>query len=197
MENWKAIALKAAAFGGGFALVGAVILCVVVWWSGRPQKPKPWDTAAIAAQYEDVRTQGDNNSLAFDYTLVNNTDHDYRLADATGVHIAAHLRRSNALSFDDSGRLKTDYPIYVPARSRVRFQVILDYPIPVKDDLEAPMDVRHDNETKIAKYIVENLSNIDGLVLMDDNARYQINFPDGWTQRAKEPLRVKNPDTSK
>ncbi|WP_263379504.1 hypothetical protein [Granulicella paludicola] len=197
MENWKRIVLKAAGFGGGLALVGAIILGVCVWWSSRPPKPKPWNTGAITAQYEDVRTQGDNNTLAFDYTLVNNTDHDYHLTDATGVHIAAHLRRSNALSFDDSGRLKTDYPIYVPAHSRVRFPILLEYPIPVKDDSDAPVDVRHDNETKLAKYIVENLSNIDGLVLMDDNARYQINFPDGWTQRAKEPLRVKSPDTSK
>jgi hypothetical protein len=49
MENWKRIVLKAAGFGGGFAVVAAIILGVVASWSGRPAKPKPMNTHAVTA----------------------------------------------------------------------------------------------------------------------------------------------------
>jgi hypothetical protein len=47
MENWKRILLRSAGCGGGFAVVLSAILGTALWWSGRPAKPKPWNTQAI------------------------------------------------------------------------------------------------------------------------------------------------------
>jgi len=197
MENGKRIVLNSAGLGGGFALVAAVILGVCIWWGSRPARPKPWNTTAITATYDDVRTEGETNTVAFDYTLQNNTDQDLRISDGTNVQVAAHLRQSNALSFSKQDTITTTYPIYVPAHSRSHFTIGLAYPTPMKGDSDAPDDVRHDAQTKLAQYIVKNLNNIDGLVLMDDITKYQINLPDGWDARAKEALKVKTLDSVK
>ena len=190
MPNWKLWFIKAAGLGVGFAVAGGLLLGIALWWSSRPAKPKPWNHQAITATYEDVRTEGDNNNIAFDYTLQNNTDTDYRIQDGTNVHLAAHLHRSNSLSFSHTDTITVSYPIYLPARSRAHLSVQFAYPTPLKENYDASTVARHDFETKLAKYVVNELTNIDGIVLLDDGSRYQIDMPDGWTSRSKEPLRT-------
>lgn len=193
MDNWKRILLKAAGVGGGFALVAAVILGIVVSWSGRPVKPKPWDDKAIVASYESLDTEGETNTFRFNYTLENKTDIDYRVETDSRVHLAAFLKQSQALSFSNSENLHADYPIYIPAKSRVRFQIHLGYPYPIKPDYNASNDVRHDFYTKEAQYVTNELGNVDGFILLDDDHRYKIVMPNGWTERAKQPMRATSP----
>jgi hypothetical protein len=190
MENWKRILLKAAGVGGGFALVAAVVLGIVMWWSGRPAKPKPWDDKAIVASYESLDTEGEANTFHFNYTLENKTDIDYRVENDSRVHLAAFLKQSQALSFSNSENLHADYPIYIPAKSRVRFEIHLGYPYPIKPDYNASNDVQHDFYTKVAQYVTNELGNVDGFTLLDDDHRYKIVMPNGWTERAKQPMRV-------
>jgi hypothetical protein len=50
MDNRKKILLRAAGFGGGFAIIGAAIVALALWWSSRPVKPKPLNTDAISGR---------------------------------------------------------------------------------------------------------------------------------------------------
>jgi hypothetical protein len=100
-------------------------------------------------------------------------------------------RYQNAFSFDSEKILTIDYPVYVPARRAARFRVHIAYSYPEADDPNASDDVRHDYDTKVAAFVTKELNNLNGFVLMDDSTRYQIDIPNGWDERAKEPLRVK------
>ncbi len=191
METWKKIFLRAAGFGAGAIVAAAVVIGVFVWWSKRPEKPKPWNTSAITASFDSIDTEGDTNTLIFVFTLQNSTDVDYQVQDDSSIHLGAMLQRSKAFSFDKSDFLKTDYPIYVPAKSRVRFKLHVHYPYSIREDLTASDDVRHDWETKICKFANDEFSNLSGFVLMDERSRFQVTMPNGWTERSKEPLRTK------
>jgi hypothetical protein len=192
LESWKKIAIRAAGFGAGFALLAALIIWTFAWWSARPVKPKPWNTSAITASFEGLDMEGDKNTLVFVYTLQNNTDFDYRISDENEIHLAATLKKSKSLSFDTSRFLKTDYPLYIPAKQRVRFMLHVNYPYEIKEDMSAPDDVRHDWETTVCQYVDKEFSNLEGFALLDDKSRYQVNIPNGWTARGKESLRVKS-----
>ena len=174
MAPWKKILLRATGVGAGFAIVAAIILSTVLWWSSLPPKQKPWDDKAIVASYEDLDTESDSNNLHFTYTLENRTDSDYRVDSDARVHLAAFLQQTKALSFGNSDILHADYPIYIPAGSRVRFELHVNYPYPIKPDLNAPADVQHDFYTKEAQFVTKELSNVDGFTLLDDEHRYKI-----------------------
>ena len=103
------------------------------------------------------------------------------------------MKWSQALSFSKSEYLHADYPIYIPAKSRVRFQVHLGYPYPIKPDYNASDDVQHDFNTKVAQYVTRELGNVDGFTLLDDDNRYKILMPNGWAERAKLPMKVAPP----
>jgi hypothetical protein len=195
MENWTKVAIRAAGFGAGFAVIVSVILGTVLWWSSRPPKQKSWDDKAIVASYESLDTEGEANTLRFTYTLENKMDIDYRVENDSRVHLAAFLKRSQALSFSNSENLHADYPIYIPAKSRVRFQVHLGYPYPIKPNYNAPYDAQHDFNTKVAQYVTNELGNIDGFTLLDDDHRYRIVMPNGWAERAKLPMKIATPSS--
>ena len=193
METWKKIFLRAAGFGAGAIVAAAVIVGVLVWWSKRPEKLKPWNTSAITASFDSIVTEDDTNlsTMVFVYTLQNNTDVDYQVQDGSSIHLGAMLQRSKAFSFDKSDFLRTDYPIYLPAKSRVRFKLHVRYPYSIREDLTASDDARHDWQTKICKFVNDEFSNLSGFVLMDERSRFQVTMPNGWTERSKEPLRTK------
>jgi hypothetical protein len=191
MESWKRIVLLAAGIGAGFAITAGLIVGGFMWWSSRPPKPKPWNESAITAKYESVDVTGEDKHIYFVYNLNNHTDTDFRLENNSQVHLGASLKRSSSISFSDSDFLTADYPIYVPAKHNVRVKLTIKYPYTVPYDDKSSDDVKHDWETKLAIYLTKEISNLNGFVLMDENTRYQINLPNGWVDRAKEPLRVK------
>lgn len=52
--NWKIILLRSAGFGGGFAIVAALLLGGIIWWSNRP---KPWSESAVTAKPTEIYTR--------------------------------------------------------------------------------------------------------------------------------------------
>ena len=193
MENWKKILLRTAGFGIGFAVTAAIILGTFIWWESRPPKPKPWDQSSITATYDNLGTEGEKNSFWLAYTVENHTNDDYRIeSDSNQVHLAAILKRTNnSLSFADDKEITIDYPVFIPAKRSVRLRVHFYMPYSEHEDYNAPDDVRHDWETKAAIFLTKEAGNVNGFVLMDEASRYQINLPNGWEARAKEPMRVK------
>jgi len=201
METWKKVVFRAAGFGAGVAIVAVIVMGLSAWWMNRPKKAKPWNANAITAMYSHLATEGEKNHIEFFYILQNNTDSDYRVYDGEGngnIHLAA-LLKTDALAFSNSKAVTTDFPIYLPARSRAQFIIHLAYPYPDKlsDGDAVSTDARYDYQTKVARYVTDRLSSLQGFVLMDDLARYRIEMKQGWSERAKEPLRIKTPDAVK
>ena len=197
MEPWKRIVLKAAGFGVGFAVVAALIIGTCLWWSSRPVKPKPWNKAAISASYEAILAAGKDNTVEIMFTLRNNTDQDYKVTDESSTHVGVSTRQFQVTNYQDKDFARFDYPIFVPAKSQV--QVILNVPLIMKERLRdgASDDEEHDYNTRVAQLMKVAADNVSGFVLLDDNARYEIDLPEGWTERAGMPMKVKAPDTSK
>jgi hypothetical protein len=195
MEVWKKIILWSVGIGAGFAITASLVVGGFIWWSSRPTKPKPWNQTAITAKYDSVDVDVKDQHIYFVYILENHTDSDFTLENNSGVHLGASLKRSSSISFSDSEYLTADYPIYVPAKHSVRIKLHIKYPYKIPFNYEASDDEKHDWETKLTVFLVKELSNLNGFVLMDENSRYQIDFPSGWRDRANEPMRIK--DTAK
>ena len=181
--EWKRPLLIGVGWGIGTALGLVILAGGVFWYTNRPKPPvppKPWDSTAIKAEYDDANTEGDNNNIVVDYTLENTTAFDYRVPDATNVTMTAKLLRQNELSIfsEESGRI--DYPIFVPAKKRVRFRVHLNYPYPVKEKTDANLEERRKYRAGLDKYISEEMGNLDGFDFLDETNRYEIIFPGGW-----------------
>jgi hypothetical protein len=186
MVSWKSILLRSAGFGAGFAVALCGIVGFWIWYSGRPEPPKAWNKHAIGAEYDYVRPAGDKDYLAFHYTLQNNTDFDYRVESDAGIEITAKLKQEKAFSQFAYHYVTTDYPIFVPARSRVWITLSIPYPYPIKEKEEPSLDERKQYTADVAKYVSEKISNVDGFVLFDTSNRFEIDFPNGWELRAKD-----------
>jgi hypothetical protein len=183
MPLWKRLVIISASAGAGFAVLLAVIVGGVIWYSSRP--PKPWNSAAIKATYDSIDTEGDKRTFVFDYTLENETDADYKVNSDALVTVAGRLQTQKSLSMlgGHEGVVKIDYPIFVPARQRVRFAIhLLAYPYKgeLKLNSDASREERRNYYKALEGYVRKELANLDGFVLFDEVNRYQINFPKGW-----------------
>jgi hypothetical protein len=182
--EWKRPLLIGVGWGIGTALGLVVLGGAVFWYTSRPTAPvppKPWDATAIKAEYDAADTEGNNNDIAVYYTLENTTAFDYRTSDATNVTLTAKLLRQNELSISEESPIIIDYPIFVPAKKRMRFRVHLNYPYPVKQKSSDPnLEERKSYRAGLEKYMSEELGNLDGFDLLDESSRYEIIFPAGW-----------------
>ena len=123
MPLWKRLVLISASAGAGVAVTLLLIIGGHNWYQSRP---KPWDTSAVKATFHYIDTEGVNTTLVFMYTLENTTDFDYRLPDKSRAVVMAKLKKEKSLS-DDSGYIKVDYPVFVPAKQRLRFFIHIPY----------------------------------------------------------------------
>jgi hypothetical protein len=79
------------------------------------------------------------------------------------------------------------YPIFVPAKKRVRFAIHLTpYGYPGKEKENPDLAERRRYRHAIEKYLAEELTNLDGFDLLDESNRYEINFPSGWKTPQQE-----------
>jgi hypothetical protein len=186
MPTWKRVLLRSAGLGGGFAIVLCAIVGTWVWYSGRPKPPKPWDKRAITAEYDFVRPNGDKDYLTFHYILQNNTDFDYRVDSDNEIQISGRLKQEKGYSTFADRYVTTEYPIFVPAKNRVWVSLTIPYPYPVKEKEKPTDDERKQFTTAVAKYVVDEMGNLGGFVLFDTRNRYEIDFPAGWGERAKQ-----------
>lgn len=188
MMSWKKTAVLGAGIGMG--IVFSALLIVLAWYKWA-HRTKSWDKTAITAEYDGLDTEGSDHDLTFEYTLINNTDRDYRLDQrGPGVHFGGRLRQENSVelhsSEDEFSRF--DYPVYVPEHGRVRLLVHVKFPYPTDYPSDGSRDEQHDWQTKVAKFVVKQMGNLSGFVIMDDANRYEIDLPSGWEKRSLEPL---------
>lgn len=181
MSTLKRWAITGASFGAGLAVTLSLIAGVYSLYASKPNPPKPWNTRAITATYDYIDTEGDNNTFVFYYTLQNNTDYDYRIADATNVTLLAKLERQKSLSGSKNDQyLKFDFPLLVPAKQRLRLAIHLDYPSGKQSKAEATKDEREKYKNELSVLLNVTVPNLDGFAIFDESNRYQIDLPKGW-----------------
>jgi hypothetical protein len=187
--TWKSVVLKAAGFGAGVGLSLCLFVAAWGWYSSRPKPPKPWDTKAVSAEYDGVTTESDTNlgtTFVVYYTLQNNTEFDYELKEqGEQVLLAGQLEREKSASIDNDN-LKGQFPLFIPARGRVRFALHLKYPYSGGAEPTEGVDAIHAYRAKVADFMTTELNNLNGFVLYDQQHRYEILFPKGW--RKSKPL---------
>jgi hypothetical protein len=191
MPTWKILLLRSAGFGAGFAIVLCAVAGTWFRYTSRPKPPKPWNKTAITAEYDYVRPGGEKDYLAFSYLLQNNTDFDYRVESDSGVEITGRLKKEKGFSTFADHYVTADYPIFVPARTRVRVSLRVPYPYPIMEKINPSEDERKQYTTDVAQYVTDEMRNLGGFVLFDTANRYEIDFPGGWEERAKQPAVTK------
>jgi hypothetical protein len=180
--EWRKPLLIGMGWGLGTALGLVILVGGILWYESRPKPPtppKPWDSNSIKAQYDFVNTEGDKNTIVFFYTVENMTDFDYRVEDDHNITMNAKLQSQNDLSpLGENG--KVDYPIYVPAKKRVQFQIHISYAYPEKAKPNANTEERRQYRADVEKYVGNELANLDGFDFLDEENRYEIIFPVPW-----------------
>ncbi len=149
MTGWKKWLFIGLGFGAGAAVVGAVIIGSLAWYSSRP---RPWNTAGIRTAFstELYSTDDDLNirGLELEYTIDNNTPRDYTLSPDQPFFLEDH----GALRTGMTGKYKISDPCFVPARNKVKCQIT----VPVEFDTSF---------------------SVDGFDVFDSANRYNIIFP--------------------
>ena len=186
MPLWKKILLRSVGFGAGFALMLCVVVGVWVWYRERPKPPKAWNTQAITAEYELLSTRGDDNHIVFVYTLQNNTDEDFRLDSDVGINLTARLQEQKEFAQFSQTYFSLEYPVFVPARNRVRLFIESKYKYPIHEKTDATSEDRKQYRNALAKHVIDKWSNLDGFVVFDTTHRYEIDFPTGWEKASKD-----------
>ena len=177
MPSWQ---IRSLLIGAGFAITAAVIGASVIWYMDRP---KPWNTAALTAEYDVMGTEGDDNTLVFYYTLRNNTNKDWSIAEHSETPLFGRLADEERLSGPLlSEWLTTDKPLFVPIGHKIRFAVHLKLRYPDRLKEKASTDERKAFRKKVEEYMASEFSNLDGFVLFDKTNRYEIRLARGWTK---------------
>lgn len=181
MAGWQKLVLRAAGFGGGFAVALAVIVGGWVWHQGRPQKEPEWNSSAIRATFKDVviTTSTPKPRLTFSYSLENTTSFDYSIDDKSQVLVMATL--PEAKGFEPDVTLSVPSTFYLPARQKVVLAVSKE-----SEYNAAYPEQDRDNADKLAAFMTRRLKELDGFVLFDKTRRYKIILPNGWPDAKKK-----------
>lgn len=172
MENWKKILLKAAGFGGGFAVVGAIILGCVVWWADRPAKPKDWDKKALTSKFEsmDVSNQKDVLVVTVIYSIENTTDSDYTLTNS--ATFMAKDKTTGDVGVDQ--RFIRPVDLFIPAHHKVKYDLLRFYKKP--DEVTADVSTTDG----VNRFVHSELDRIGAFEIFDQENKYEIVLPSGW-----------------
>jgi hypothetical protein len=183
MDAWKRILLKSLGIGIGIGIGLALAVGFYLWYSSRPVPPKPWDAAAITANFLNAGTTGDDNHFRFSYSLENRTDRDYRVK-TSDLMVSAVLQEKSTLTGSGNGEVKfVEDMIFLPAKDHAQVQI--DLPSYWLPGGKQPKDTDSKEEKKkyhdaVNKYLDDNLPRLSGFAAFDDTNRYRINFPNGW-----------------
>lgn len=184
--DWKKLAVRAFFGGVGFAIALAIIAGAALWYHNRPERPKPWNSAALKATFDtiEITTAGpsskDSYIVNFCYHVQNNTDRNYQI-NASALTLMAVLTDGSALSKQfgtyQSGDAIVDGPAFIPPGGTARMGVRVSYLYP---------DEFTDADKQEAKKIVPNLNRrlreLSGFVVFDEENHYRIDLPEGWKQ---------------
>jgi hypothetical protein len=177
MQSWKKLVAIGVGIGAGIVLM----LCITaLLWRGWTHRERALNHGAITAEYAGLDTDEPSHNVAFLYTLSNNTGRDYRITGPQNVQFAGRLKSDNSLLFQLNGADRLQYPIYIPARGRVRVSIhsAVGYTSggPTVDSDQAWKEFN----AQLAKFVIKEMPNLAGFSILDLENRYQIDLPAGW-----------------
>ena len=160
-----------------FALALMVILGKFpgVWTSSTADTS--WDSRAILARFAGVKVRevdASNADLIFSFDLDNTTDSDYKLTKGPNAVIMSHLKSDG--SFSSEQQINLNSSIFIPARNRTRIALDITRPFDWPSQPDAASDA------KFRQLVAGQVADLEGFVLFDQTARYQINLPGGWSE---------------
>jgi hypothetical protein len=155
------------------------VIGIFYWYISQPQPSKPWNTSSVVATYDDISTEGSDNTFVFYYVLENKTAQDYRLEKGSSTALMAQLERQKSLTTDQD-YLTIDLPLFIPAGQRQRVGVHLRYSFDEALPEKASDEQRKAYKEKLQKYMNDEMSNLNGFSLFDEKNRYEVRFPKGW-----------------
>jgi hypothetical protein len=184
ISRWKNLAIRSFFGGTGIAVAFAIIFGMFIWYDNRPERPKPWNTDALKAQWDTMEfSAGGSNDVEgytvdFYYNLRNNTDNNYRFNGST-LTLMSVLTDGNALSKEfghyQLGDATVDGPTFVPPNGTVRIVVHVSYRYPGEFT-----QTDKANGNKINTNLDRRLKELNGFVLFDEQNHYRVDLPEGW-----------------
>lgn len=184
ISGWKRLAVRSFFGGIGIAVALAIVFGVFIWYSNRPERPKPWNTEALKAQWDTMEfTTGASKDVEgypvdFYYNVRNNTDKTYPFNGST-LTVMAVLTDGNALSKDfghyQLGDATVDGPAFIPPSATARIAVHVSYRYPADFTAADKKDAN-----KVNTSLNYRLKELSGFVVFDEQNRYRINLPEGW-----------------
>jgi len=165
----------------GCAFAVALVSACFLRHKTAAKRPEPWNTTAITAKYDEIRTGGEDNHIVFEYSLRNNTDRDYVLENKVAVCLAVRLGAARELSpcHDDIGQA-IQFPIVVQARQTalIVLEIPKRYPIPLTP--ASSSEGRKDYRKALEEFTASEMPNLRGFVLFDGENHYEIDLPLDW-----------------
>ena len=178
--SWGKVFIRAAGIGAGFAVTLIISFAIWSYITSQPKIPKPWNNSAIVATFSELTVNtGDRIITNFRYVLENKTPYDYCLpndneAAFIQIPVTKGLTKDHEITWDKGTCVPTGQKVAVYFRLNYNYS---EYSFP-KSDIN--------NLEKFSKFMSRRLSEIDGFVILDNQNRYQINFPKGWEDKQNE-----------
>jgi hypothetical protein len=181
IEIWKRKTIVACYVVAGCAFVVALVSAFFLRHEPAAKRPQLWNTTAITAKYDEIRTAGEDNHMAFEYNLENNTDHDYVLENNVAVCLAVRLGTAQDLSpCHDNVEKAIAFPIVVRAgqSALIVLEIPKRYPIPLTP--ASSSGNRQDYHKALETFAATEMPNLRGFVLFDGQNHYEIDLPRVW-----------------
>jgi hypothetical protein len=177
-SNWRIILLRSAGFGGGFAIVGTLLLGGFMWWNSRP---KPWSDSAVTAKPAELLMIQTTNELAFRfrYAFTNHTGTEYSLPSAEMGALMRKLPGNSAL--DKIDRATWDGTIRIPPNQTIA----VTFTVPFRFSDYNTSGAEMPDET-LSKFAGNRLKDIDGLAFFDYGTKYKVEMPRNWDRPKEE-----------
>jgi hypothetical protein len=173
MPTWKSIVFKAAGFGAGFALA---LCALVAGWFWHSSRPTPWNKSAVRATFTGLQYQARQDAfiMEFRYSVENLTNKDCIISPDRVV-----LRRMSGdagYASDLDAELIGD--LFIPAKQKMNIPIRVPYKY---EDFNSSFSEQSDDK-KTALFADRRLNRLDGFALFDKRNKYEIDFPNGWSQ---------------
>src|ERR1700734_2786969 len=147
-----------------------------------PKQPEGWNSDAIRSSFEGLQVKEIDRThaaLIFSFDLENTTDSDYHLSKDQKVLVMGRLKSNGSFKAEDS--MQIDNSVFVPAGNRARIALKLsdsfNWPTQMFPGQVGPL-----TQEKFRTFVAGKVDNLQGFILFDEAARYQIELPGGWQE---------------
>ena len=178
--NWK----RALFVGFGWG-IGTVVGIAAIFgiWRLHGARPRPWNASAVTGEFERVDTEGKGQTFLFYFTLENHTGSDYTLESSSDAPLYAKIQDSKSLMALKQGEGEIEFPIFIPQHGRTRVVLHLpSYEYPWQNVNPADDANKKQHRLEVAKYLNDELTNLNGFEIFDHVNHYEIVLPPGWKQ---------------